>query len=127
MVREDTVADAIVETILTKIRAMEELETGIVSKTGVTTLDRLIVIIGSFRRSYQDRILNTAETKEDVERVVELANKLGIEIGAEEAVTLGRLRRFVIEKVKVNGLRLTLDKIIDVDRDTKVRLKHRVA
>lgn len=115
MVKEDIIADAVVETLVTKLKAMEKVDKGFLSSTSVTVVDRVAVILGTFRKEYHDKILSTKEGKEDIDKALSLIKKYGLDVGNEEVVLLGKVRRFVAEKLKSHGLSLFMDKVVDVE------------
>ncbi|ADM28775.1 hypothetical protein Igag_1983 [Ignisphaera aggregans DSM 17230] len=112
--RGEEIADKVVETLAIKLRAMEEIGKGFHADGDVTMYDRLIVVLGTLGKRYIDRVLETEPTESDVKRVVEILEKHGVELTPEEIIILSKVRRFIEEKLKVEGLTI-LEKIIDAD------------
>jgi len=113
--RERIVADVVLGALLAKLRAVEESGAGLLSETSVTAVDRLAIVLGTFREERLDEILETEERPEDVERVLELAQTYGLELSEAEVVVLARVRRFVEERLRLYGPELFAKKTLDVE------------
>ena len=107
-------ADVVLGALLVKLRAVEESGAGLLSETSVTAVDRLAIVLGTFREERLDEILETEERPEDVERVLELAQTYGLELSEAEVVVLARVRRFVEERLRLYGPEL-FAKTLDVE------------
>jgi len=59
-------ADLLVKAVAVKLQAMEELDSGLLSRTSVTTVDRVAVILGTVKLQYQEKVLATEPTEEDL-------------------------------------------------------------
>jgi len=99
----EELADLIVSAVAVKLRAMEEVSKGFNADGDVTVYDRLIFMLGTLSRKYINGILDREPRLSDVERVIEIFRKHGVEVTPEEAVVMGNIRRFVAEKVKNVG------------------------
>lgn len=97
--REVSVADLVVKTVLIKLQAMDALDRGLLSGTGVTTVDRLAVILGSVTPRYRRRLLSTAPTDEDIEAVLRMGEGR-VHLYEAELVALASLRRLAAELEK---------------------------
>lgn len=112
---DEYMVDKVVESIIVKLKAMNEVDKGILSDTSVTVADRLAVILGSFKREYHNGILSIDEKNEDIEKVMSTAKKYNVELGAEEVIILGKTRRFITEKAKTHGANLVINKVLDIE------------
>ena len=101
----EAVADAVVRALVAKVRAMEALDRGLLSDAGVTTLDRVAVILGSLNPRFYRRLLSTEPREEDVARVLEVAKDTGM--WSEEAVLLAMVRRLVVDTLRSGVARLS--------------------
>jgi len=119
MVKSGEVADRVVEALAVKLRAIEEAGRGFNADGDVTMYDRLAVVLGTFNRKYLDRVLETEPDEADVRRVQDILDKHGVELTPEEIIVLSKVRRFVEEKLKVEGISTLADKIIDADVDAE--------
>lgn len=109
------VADKVVEAIIVKLGVMNEVDRGLLSDTSVTVVDRLMVILGSFKKEYHNSILSIEPGDKDIEKVVSIARRHSVELGVEEVVVLGKARRFIAEKARTLGINLVLDKVLDTE------------
>ncbi|MEM4007150.1 MAG: hypothetical protein QXT92_05760 [Nitrososphaerota archaeon] len=101
----EAVADAVVRALVAKVRAMEALDRGLLSDAGVTTLDRVAVILGSLNPRFYRRLLSTEPREEDIARVLEVAKDTGM--WSEEAVLLAMVRRLVADTLRSGVARLS--------------------
>lgn len=101
----EAVADAVVRALVAKVKAMEALDRGLLSDAGVTTLDRVAVILGSLNPRFYRRLLSTEPREEDVARVLEVAKDTGM--WSEEAVLLAMVRRLVVDTLRSGVARLS--------------------
>lgn len=101
----EAVADAVVRALVAKVRAMEALDRGLLSDAGVTTLDRVAVILGSLNPRFYRRLLSTEPREEDIARVLEVAKDTGM--WSEEAVLLAMVRRLVVDTLRSGVARLS--------------------
>ncbi|MEM1694279.1 MAG: hypothetical protein QXH21_08190 [Ignisphaera sp.] len=120
----EIVADAVVRALVAKIKAMEILDKGLVSDTGVSTVDRVAVILGSLNPRYYNKLLSTEPRKDDVDKVFEVARDTGM--WGEEVVLLAMVRRMVVESLRsgvarVSDLVDTSDKE-DADRKRAIEI-----
>lgn len=120
----EIVADAVVRALVAKIKAMEILDKGLVSDTGVSTVDRVAVILGSLNPKYYNKLLSTEPRKDDVDKVFEVARDTGM--WGEEVVLLAMVRRMVVESLRsgvarVSDLVDTSDKE-DADRKRAIEI-----
>jgi len=114
MVRGEEVADKVIEALAVKIKAVEETGKGFNAVGDVTIYDRLTVVLGTLNKKYLDRVLSMEPEDADVKRVAEILDKHGVELTPEEIVIMGKVRKFVAEKVKTEGLTV-LEKMLDAD------------
>lgn len=101
------IADAIVRSLVAKIKAMEALDRGLLSDTSVTSLDRVAVILGSLNPKYYSKLLSTEPGDEDIAAVLGLVKDTGM--WDEEVVLLAKVRRVVLEALKRG-----ISKVVDV-------------
>jgi len=116
MARGEEIADKVVEALAVKLRAVEETDRGFHADGDITVYDRLIIVLRTLNRRYIDRVLETEPTESDVKRISEILEKHEVETTPEEIIVLSKIRRFIDEKVKVEGLKI-MEKFIDVDRE----------
>jgi len=128
MARGEEIADKVVEALAIKLRAMEEIGKGFHADGDITMYDRLIVVLGSLNKRYIDRVLEAEPIESDVKRVSEILEKHGVEPTSEEIIVLSKIRRFIDEKLKVEGVSNTISKVIDVDAgaDKAMRVSKRL-
>ena len=117
MTNRGWIADIILKTVLVKLKALEEVGVGILSKDDVSVATRMAIIFGSINEKYQERVADVKESREDIESVLRVAKELDLELTPEEISVLGKIRRFTIEKMEVEGVREALRKVLDVDRE----------
>jgi len=117
----ETIADAVIRTLVVKIKAMEMLDKGILSDTGVTTLDRVLIIIGSLNPKFYRRFLSTEPREEDIDKVFKIAQDTGV--WKEEVVLLAMVRRLVIESLEKGIAKLSdLFDVSEEDDKNKVEV-----
>ncbi|MEM1877073.1 MAG: hypothetical protein QXH21_09870 [Ignisphaera sp.] len=117
----ETIADAVIRTLVVKIKAMETLDKGILSDTGVTTLDRVLIIIGSLNPKFYRRFLSTEPREEDIAKVFKIAQDTGV--WKEEVVLLAMVRRLVIESLEKGVAKLSDLFDVSEEEDDKNKTK----
>ncbi|MEM2195969.1 MAG: hypothetical protein QW290_02670 [Sulfolobales archaeon] len=115
MIESEVVSDLIIKTIALKIKAMEDEGNGLFSETGITSLDRVVVIMNVVRPEHYDKLMATEPSREDINAVVKIFMDTGISLGKEEVVILAKLRNFIRSKIEKNGLTVFLSKYLDVE------------
>lgn len=115
----EAVADAVVKTLVAKIKAMETLDKGLLSDAGVTTLDRVAVILGSLNPKLYKKLLSTEPREEDIARVLEVAKDT--DMWSEEVVLLAMVRRMVVDTLKNDVARLS--DLFDIPKEDEDRRK----
>jgi len=110
MVKSLELADLVVKTVAVKLQAMEELDSGLLSRTSVTRVDRLAVILGTVKLQYQEKVLDTEPAEEDLEVARRMLEESGVEFGKEELVALAKLRRYVANRIASEGISLFIGK-----------------
>lgn len=115
MIESEVVSDLIIKTIALKIKAMEDEGNGLFSETGITSLDRVVVIMNVVRPEHYDKLMATEPSREDIYAVVKIFMDTGISLGKEEVVILAKLRNFIRSKIEKNGLTVFLSKYLDVE------------
>jgi len=113
MARGEEIADKVVEALAIKLRSMEEIGKGFHADGDITMYDRLIVVLGSLNKRYIDRVLEAEPIESDVKRVSEILEKHGVELAPEEVIIMSKIRKYIDEKLKVEGITI-LEKVIDV-------------
>ena len=108
-------ADHLVKTVVLKLKAMEEADSGLLAKSGVTVADRIAVILNTVKPQYAEPMLRTKPRKEDLRKVAEIMKEEGLEATKEEVVLLAVLRRFTIAKTRSGNLTIFLSKILDTE------------
>jgi hypothetical protein len=116
MVKSLELADLVVKTVAVKLQAMEELDSGLLSRTSVTTIDRVAVVLGTVKLQYQEKVLATEPTEEDLEVARRVLEESGVEFGKEELVALAKLRRYVANRTASEGISLFIGKALDIER-----------
>jgi len=119
MVKSEEIADRVVEALAVKLKAMEEVGEGFNADGDVTVYDRLAAVLGTFNKKYLDRVLSTEPEEADVRRVLEILEKHGVELTPEEIIVLSKVRRFVEEKLKVEGSSV-LEKMVDAGEEVEM-------
>jgi len=109
-------ADLVVKAVAVKLQAMEELDSGLLSRTSVTTIDRVAVVLGTVKLQYQEKVLATEPTEEDLEVARRVLEESGVEFGKEELVALAKLRRYVANRIASEGISLFIGKVQDLPR-----------
>jgi len=95
---------------------MEKLDRGVLSDTGVTRVDKLIIILGTVRPQYQEAVVATKPTSEDLEAAKRALERGEVSYGPVELEALARLRRYIIKKATKIGVALTVEKIFDIEQ-----------
>jgi len=101
-------ADAVIKSLMSLIRAMEEADVGLVSKYGVSWVDRAIVIANAVRE-FEIALKKVEPTAEDFDKVLKIANEFRVELDKVSYVMLSKLRRYIIKEARQQGIREFID------------------
>jgi len=74
------------------------------------------VILGTVKPQYQEKILATEPTEEDLEAARRVLEESGVEFGKEELVALAKLRRYVASRAASEGISLFIGKVLGIER-----------
>jgi len=121
MERNPEVADLILKTVVVKLNALEETDKGLLSNLSVTIFDRLGVILNTVKPRYFENVIKTEPKQEDIDSVLQLVRENGLDVGKEEVVLLAKLRRYIITRLKSDGLSLFLGKVLDIEPEEAIK------
>lgn len=119
-------ADLVVEALMVKLKAMEELGEGALSDTPPTTLDRLLVVLGSLSEQARSMLPRVRVEPDDLERVLSIAERYNVELDVAEALTLAKTRRLILEKLRVHSTHTVVETLLDTGRAGQAKTRVQV-